>query len=107
MHDGKPHIAERTAVVAHDAGAGQHILSWLRTGSLDAAACNCAFEGPTLAAAARQLPTLPVMSLEEALADASLLISGTGWASTFEHEARAMAKARGIRVAAVIDLWAN
>jgi hypothetical protein len=46
-------------------------------------------------------------SLEEALAPARFLVSGTGWASTLEHNARAAARARGIPQSAVIDHWVN
>ena len=36
-----------------------------------------------------------------------MLLSGTGWASSFEHEARVLARAAGLRSIAVIDHWVN
>ncbi|MDA9133112.1 hypothetical protein N9K58_07595 [Alphaproteobacteria bacterium] len=35
------------------------------------------------------------------------LLSGTGWASDLEHQARKVARARGIRTIAVLDHWVN
>jgi len=46
-------------------------------------------------------------TLEEALAGAHVLISGTGWASDLEHRARRLARQRGIPSVAVLDHWAN
>ena len=36
-----------------------------------------------------------------------MLISGTGWASDIEHQARRLARSRGVRSVAVIDHWVN
>lgn len=55
-----------------------------------------------LGAATGSFPTL-----EEALADAQVLISGTGWASDLEHRARRLARQRGIPSVAVLDHWLN
>jgi hypothetical protein len=46
-------------------------------------------------------------NLEACLAKAQLLISGTGWASDLEHEARRLAKQRGLPSVAVLDHWLN
>jgi len=46
-------------------------------------------------------------TLEEALASAQVLISGTGWASDLEHRARRLASQRGIPSIAVLDHWVN
>jgi hypothetical protein len=55
-----------------------------------------------LGAATGSFPTL-----EEALAGAQVLISGTGWASDLEHRARRLARQRGIPSVAVLDHWLN
>ncbi|MEB3353690.1 MAG: hypothetical protein VKM34_05585 [Cyanobacteriota bacterium] len=46
-------------------------------------------------------------TLEEALAGAQVLISGTGWASDLEHRARRLARQRRIPIVAVLDHWVN
>ena len=50
---------------------------------------------------------VPTQSLERALDGAQLLISGTGWASDLEHQARRLARQRGIPSVSVLDHWLN
>jgi hypothetical protein len=52
-----------------------------------------------------QIPTC--RSVSEALDGATLLLSGTGWASDLEHHARTLARKTGIRSIAVLDHWVN
>ena len=47
------------------------------------------------------------MSLEAALRDASVLLSGTSWASDIEHQARKQARHLEIHSIAVLDHWVN
>jgi hypothetical protein len=49
----------------------------------------------------------PVLALEQALDGACAVLSGTGWASSLEHEARRAARARGLPSVAVLDHWTN
>lgn len=93
------------ALVAHDAGAANHLLAWYEAGQLGDAPRPC-LAGPALALW-QQGGHGPVLALEQALEGAAMLLSGTGWASAFEHEARRQARARGIRSVAVIDHWTN
>ena len=46
-------------------------------------------------------------TLDSTLEEVELLVTGTGWGSDIEHEARSLAKSRGIRSVAVIDHWVN
>jgi hypothetical protein len=48
-----------------------------------------------------------LLSLDDALASAACVLSGTGWASDIEHEARRRANELGLRNVAVIDHWVN
>ena len=65
-------------------------------------------QGPALALwRSRFGPRALAPDLRSALQGAQLLVSGTGWASALEHEARIMAAARGLRSAAVVDHWVN
>lgn len=95
------------AVVCHDAGAANHILSWLRVdGRLDLA--RAVMSGPAKRLWMLVFPEVPLCNtIEMALHDAKSVISGTGWASSLEHDARRMATARGIPCVAVLDHWVN
>lgn len=99
---------EPTAAVCHDAGAANIVIEAIR-----AAPAGRRFvvylQGPALEIWRRD-PVARVAvadSLDEALATARFLVTGTGWASTLEHDARALARLRGIPQAAVIDHWVN
>jgi len=95
------------AVVAHDAGAANHILAWLREDDrLDEV--RPFMQGPAERLWRQAFPAWPICGdLDVALSDARVVISGTGWASDVEHEARRLARERGIPSIAVIDHWVN
>lgn len=95
---------ERLAVVAHDAGAANIIAAWLAPIERQVQA---SMKGPATAIWKRTCPATAILSLESALEGADRLISGTGWASSLEHDARVLAAARGIPSVAVVDHWTN
>lgn len=102
------------AVVAHDAGAANHIFAWL--GDEQPALC---LAGPAEALwRARHGQGAPAPSaaaagpaqqaaLAAVIGGAGTVITGTGWASSLEHEARRIARQQGIASVAVIDHWTN
>jgi hypothetical protein len=101
-----PDLPSPVAVVCHDAGAANIIQSWIAT--QPTRDWRAVMAGP----AARSwtdlgfaTPILP--TLESALAGAAVLLSGTGWASELEHNARKLARMRGIHTIAVLDHWVN
>lgn len=110
-------------VVAHDAGAANHIFAWLAeeqaTMFLDGPAralwqlcCQKAGRLPApLSVLSHELDavqsSLTEASLSAALVGAATVITGTGWESNLEHDARKMARDQGIRSIAVIDHWTN
>ena len=94
------------AIVCHDAGAANIILSWAK--AKPDTARRFYVSGP----AARifensALDATPCSSIEEVLEGASMLLSGTGWSSSVEHNARRLARSRELRTVAVIDHWVN
>jgi hypothetical protein len=104
-------LARPLTVVAHDAGAANHIFAWL-----DGEQPALCLAGPARALwQARYQKTgrgsvqysLPESGLEAALAGAATVITGTGWESSLEHDARKLARGQGIRSIAVIDHWTN
>ncbi len=95
------------AVVCHDAGAANHVQAWLQADG-DGTDCRVLVDGPAAQLwRQRHPPGRLVASTDEALDGAATLLSGTGWASDLEHDARRMARERGIRSIAVIDHWVN
>lgn len=116
-------IPRPLAVVAHDAGAANHIFAWLG----DERPTLC-LEGPARALWLDRLqrsfqvtvPKTPLplkrdthkpiyneSGLATAISGAATVITGTGWQSNLEHDARKLARNRGIRSIAVIDHWIN
>ena len=101
MHELSPPIA----VVCHDAGAANLMLAWLKAWG---GPVRAYMQGPAKMLWQSAFPDTPICaSLNEALSGAANLVSGTGWASKLEHEARMMAHAHGIHSVAVLDHWVN
>ena len=98
-------LARPLAVVAHDAGAANHIAAWLSERPLTDV--HGVFAGPAAAIMADRCAWLDNRPLDSALAGAAALLSGTGWASTLEYDARVLARARGCRSVAVLDHWTD
>ncbi len=100
-----PDLPHAVAVVCHDAGACNVILPWLQQPGLHVRAV---MQGPALALwRARCGDALLCNSIEAAVAGVQLVLTGTGWASTLEHDARVLAGQLKLRSAAVIDHWVN
>jgi hypothetical protein len=94
-----------TAVVAHDAGAANLIIAWVKAWGWQVRAC---VRGPAVKLWEQAFPALPIWETpEEAMEGCASLLTGTGWASTLEHDARREGRSRGLRVAAVVDHWVN
>ena len=98
------------AVAIHDAGAANMIAAWVAGGV-------CAAPNPPdLVIAAGPAKAIWEQRfgkgsfVEEFPPDfgaCACLISGTGWASDWEHRARALAAKAGLRSIAVVDHWVN
>jgi len=94
------------AVACHDAGAANIIQAWIL--AEPQRKWRCVMVGP----AARQWQHFLVgasthSSIASALKGASTLLSGTGWESSFEHDARQIARRMGLMNIAVLDHWTN
>src|SRR3972149_58096 len=92
-------------VVAHDAGAANHIIAWLK--GCDDQGIDAYIEGPAARLWAQSFPARLSLSLTEAISRSSMLLTGTGWESSLEHDARKLARSAGLKSAAVIDHWLN
>jgi len=93
------------AVVCHDAGAANLILPWIAADRPEP--LLPVMQGPAAALWRTRFGTTATLSVDEAVARASTVLTGTGWASNVEHRARRLARQRGIPSTAVIDHWVN
>ncbi len=94
------------AIVCHDAGAANLVIAMMLKGELQN--YKVFMSGPAARLYRAAYPGLALCdNLELALDGVGLLISGTGWESNIEHQARKLARSLGIRSVAVIDHWVN
>ncbi len=95
------------SVVCHDAGAANHIVAWLQAdGTVEHV--QPYMEGPAQKIWREAFPDKRMAcSVTEALSGARSSLSGTGWASNLEHEARCYARHLGLKSVAMIDHWVN
>jgi hypothetical protein len=98
-------LPDPLAVCCHDAGGANLIAAWMAARP-EREYRICA-QGPAREIFARALPRHAPRPLAAALADAACLLSGSGWASDLEHEARVAALRRGVPALAVLDHWVN
>lgn len=100
------------AIAAHDAGAANHIIAWFKylanqqPKPIHKSVTVCLAD-PALSLWLRAFPDSEISNLSSSLSDVKLLISGTGWQSNLEHDARKLARSLGIKSVAVIDHWTN
>ena len=103
------------SLVCHDAGAVNLIFTWLADWSksdlLNQFEFKLLLQGP--AEKIWQLNPVPLPQMQwhteltNALADSQTVLTGTGWASSLEHDARRLASVAQIPSIAVIDHWVN
>jgi hypothetical protein len=98
-------LPQPLVLAAHDAGAANIIFGWLK--AFPDLSVRAAMEGPARTIWERTFPDRPLTPLDAALDGAAQMLSGTGWASRFEHEARQQARRSGIPAIAVVDHWVN
>lgn len=93
------------AVVCHDAGATNLLLGWLKRWNLSVVPF---MQGPAVQLWKNTFPDISLCdSLGAAINSADVLISGTGWSSRIEYDARSIARSVGMRSVAVLDHWVN
>ena len=98
-------LPQPLALAAHDAGAANILFGWLK--AHPGLEVRAAMAGPARTIWERDFPERPLSDVDAALDGAGQLLSGTGWASLFEHGARLKARALGLPTVAVVDHWVN
>lgn len=92
-------------VVAHDAGAANLIIGWLRN-QQELAVRTC-LEGPAINLWTAVFGKPQISQPSDAIIGAGTLLSGTSHISELEHTARTLAIAHNIPSIGVIDHWVN
>jgi len=95
---------DQITICAHDAGAAQHLLKIYDDNISKTKLC---LEGPALNIFNTKYKNLKIYDLKNSLEGSKYLISGTGWSSTLEHNARKAALNDGIFNISIIDHWVN
>jgi hypothetical protein len=92
------------SVVCNDAGAANLIVNWLDGYKHNVFPC---MEGPAKKIWNSKFPNSKLLALDVALEKSRVLLSGTGWSSNLEHNARVQANMSKMTSIAVIDHWTN
>lgn len=100
-------LGGKIGIVAHDAGAANHIFAWLDSGFIDSRRAIFCLAGPAEKIYRKKLPEFINYSQDVLLAQVEQLISGTSWPSDFEYSVRKMAYTLRIQTIAVIDHWTH
>jgi hypothetical protein len=94
------------SVVCFDAGGANLVFSFLANERPNK--ISVYVEGPAVKIFNSFFPNMQCEDdLKSAIEGANILISGTGWASDLEHDARKLAKSLGIKTVAILDHWIN
>lgn len=100
-----PELRFPLTVVAHDAGAANHICAWVKP-YFKKEDIRFVLEGPAVQIFSSQLPSFKNSILPESLTGSALLLSGTsGQATYLEHDARKSARAAHVPSIGVLDHW--
>jgi hypothetical protein len=94
-------------IVAHDAGAANHLIAWIAKGHFLGVNLKLSFHGPALAIAKELLTEFLELSIAELASTCSVLIVGTGWQTDIEFNAVKMARKKSIEIISVLDHWTN
>lgn len=93
-------------VVCCDAGAANQLLAFLKSQCTDDIVGY--FSGPAKQIYPEFIPNVRVVNrIEDVVTSCDELISGTGWSSDIEHNARILASEAGVFSTAVLDHWVN
>ena len=93
------------AVVAHNAGAANLIIAWLK--DMPELKIQISVRGPAAKLFCESFPELINNNLSDAMNGAAILLSGTSRNTDFEHNSRLIARENDIKSIGVIDHWVN
>ena len=94
----------KVAVVSHDAGGAEILSSWIRRNPIDFVSV---LDGPAKKIFRNKLDNLYEVSLTDAINCAEWVLTGTGWASSFEYDVITLVKGKDKKVISFLDNWGN
>jgi hypothetical protein len=94
-------------IVAHDAGAANHLIAWIAKGRFIEVNLKLSFHGPALVIAKELLTEFLELTIAELVSTCSVLIVGTGWQTDIEFNAVKIARKKSIEIISVLDHWTN
>ncbi|MEM0912882.1 MAG: hypothetical protein AAGJ37_18045 [Pseudomonadota bacterium] len=98
--------SRKYAIVCHDAGAANILMSNDAANGFPAA--YYLLSGPALRKWGSDIPSQKRISqIDDVIDKIDVLITGTGWASNVEHNARICAEETGLYSMALVDHWVN
>ena len=97
----------KLGIVAHDAGAANHIFAWLKGGLIAVDAVEFAVAGPALTMLNQHIPGCVNHRPADLVTRIDQLLTGTSWPNPFEWQARQLAADSGIKSIAVLDHWTH
>jgi len=101
-----PEFREPLVIVCHDTGATNLIIAWVKENPT--VKRHVVAKGPAKKLWLTAFPNEVIRSdLKKSFSGVEMLLSGTGWSSDLEHEARCLAAKENIYSVAVVDHWTN
>lgn len=91
-------------IVCHDAGGAELICAWLKNQNQT---YSLVLEGPAINIFERNLGSINLLSLEDAIINSNWVLCGTSWQSNLERDAIKIAKRNNKFVVSFIDHWIN
>lgn len=96
----------RIGVSSNDAGAA-NLISYFVKNSHKSDSFIFNLDGPALNIFNKVLGGIKTHDIQDVVMNSDVLISGTGWQSRFEHDARSTFKSHGKKIISVLDHWIN
>ena len=93
-------------VVCNDAGASNLIAHWLKD-TYEDLDINCFVKGPAKIIFNNVCPEIRFLELYSLIKNSNTLLTGTGWSTSLEHDARKLMKSKLGKNISVLDHWTN
>ncbi len=97
-------LGERIALICHDSGAANSLIYFIKKLKKDVFP---SMHGPAKKIWIKNFPENKIYSIKEAICNSDTVLSGTGWGSDIEHNARIKASELGLNSIALIDHWTD
>lgn len=100
-------MTNKTAIIAHDAGAANHIIHWLMATDIQAPAQRIIFQGPAKELANQAGLCFENQPIQTVIDACDCLIAGSGWATDIEKKAMFLGLKNNKKVICVFDHWTS